>query len=206
MQALNRNSRISIEEISKYPSGKIFGDSVPMAGGLIPEMIGHPDHRLAVGHPEVLAELTEVLAEPITEGTANAGGYDEGERYEFRVITYRIPEVYCTTGQNLPWVRRKRPYNPALLNPADMHAKGLSDGDRVCLSNVQGQLEVIIEGSDLIKPGTIGLAHGWGDLEDPASIEEKGSNVQLLIPNDQRYNKVTGQSLQSAFPVNLSRM
>ncbi len=87
-----------------------------------------------------------------------------------------------------------------------MDAKGLTDGDHVCLSNSQGQLEVIVQGSDQIKPGTIGLAHGWGDLETPGSVGEKGSNVQLLIPNDRRYNKVTGQSLQSAFPVNLSRM
>jgi anaerobic selenocysteine-containing dehydrogenase len=177
-----------------------------MVGGLIPDMIGHPDHRLAVGHPEVLSELKEVLAEPITEGTAHAGGYGDEEHYEFRVITYRIPEVYCTTGHNLPWVRRKRPYNPALLNSADMAAKELEDGDLVRLSNSQGELEVIVEASDFIKPGTIGLAHGWGDLEDPASVGEKGSNVQLLIPNDRRYNKVTGQSLQSAFPVNLSRV
>jgi len=206
MQALNRNSRISIEEITKYPSGKIFGDSTPMAGGLIPDMIGHCDHRIAVGHPEVLKELAEVLAEPVTEGTANAGGYESDEQYEFRCITYRMPEVYCTTGHNLPWARRRHQYNPALLNPGDMEARGLSDGDHVCLNNAQGQLEVIVEGSDQIKPGTIGLAHGWGDLEDPATVGEKGSNVQMLIPNDRRYNPVTGQSLQSAFPVNLSRM
>jgi anaerobic selenocysteine-containing dehydrogenase len=205
MQALNRNSRISIEEISKYPSGKIFGDTEPMVGGLIPDMVAHPDHRIAVGHPEVIKELKEVMAEPVTEGTGHPGGYEADEDYEFRCFTYRLPEVYCTTGRNLPWAQRKRPYNPALLNSEDMAARGLTDGDRVRLSSSQGQLEVIIEGSDRIKPGTIGLAHGWGDLEDEASLEEKGSNVQLLIPNDRRYNPVTGQSLQSAFPVNLSR-
>jgi len=205
MQALNPNSRVSIEEISKYPSGKIFGDSTPLAGGLIPDMIAHADRRIAVGHPEVLKELAEVLAEPVTEGTAGPGGYASDEHYEFRCITYRMPEVYCTTGQNLPWARRRHRYNPALLSPADMEAKGLVDGDRVRLSNDQGELEVIVEADDRIKPGTIGLAHGWGDLEDPSPVEEKGSNVQLLIPNDRRYNPVTGQSLQSAFPVNLSR-
>jgi len=206
MQALNPDARVSIEEISKYPSGKIFGDSKPLVGGLIPDMIAHPDRRIAVGHPEVLKELDEVLAEPVTEGTDNAGGYDAGERYEFRCITYRMPEVYCTTGHNLPWARRRRPYNPALLNPADMEAKGLVDGDRVYLSNAQGELEVIVEGSHQIKSGTVGLAHGWGDLEDPSPVEGKGSNVQLLIPNDRHYNPVTGQSLQSAFPVNLTRV
>lgn len=206
MQAFHPNSRISIEEISRYPSGKIFGDTLPQAGGLIPDMIGHADKRLAVGHPEVLEELQQVMAEPVTEGTAFAGSYELGDKYEFRLITYRMPEVYCSTGHNLPRAQRKRPYNPALLNSADMTAKGLTDGDKVRLSNSKGEVHAIVETSDFMKPGTIGLAHGWGDLEDPSPVEVKGSNVQLLIPNDRRYNRYTGQSQQSAFPVNLARL
>jgi len=88
----------------------------------------------------VLEELAQVLAEPVTEGTAKAGGYEVDEQYEFRVITYRMAEVYCTTGHNLPWARRRHPYNPAQINPADMAAKGLVDGDTVCLSNSHGRI------------------------------------------------------------------
>jgi hypothetical protein len=49
----------------------------------------------------------------------------------------------------------------------------------------------------------IALAHGWGDPSDDRDVREKGSNVQRLIPDDQRYDPVTGLALQSAVPVNV---
>lgn len=50
-------------------------------------------------------------------------------------------------------------------------------------------------------PGcSIGLAHGWGDPDDPRLTQEKGSNVQQLIPGDVNFNKITGLVQQSTFP------
>ena len=72
---------------------------------------------MAVGHPEVLAELREVRGEPGDAG----GGYQSGEDFAFRLITYRLKEVYCTQGHNLPSLERKRPYTPLLINAETMH-------------------------------------------------------------------------------------
>ena len=36
------------------------------------------------------------------------------------MITYRMAEVYCTQGQNLPSLASKRAYNPVLMNPVAM--------------------------------------------------------------------------------------
>ena len=49
----------------------------------------------------------------------------------------------------------------------------------------------------------VGIAHGWGDPEDKRGIEEKGSNAQRLIPDDVRYDPVTGLALMTAVPVNV---
>jgi anaerobic selenocysteine-containing dehydrogenase len=162
-------------------------------------MLGHADRRLAVGHPELLAELADVLAEPLT----GAGGYRTDEQFDFRLITYRMPEVYCTTGNNLPSLRRRRQYNPALMNPSDMARLGLRDGDLVVIASGHGRVEAVAEGSDTLAPGTVGLAHGWGDPEDPRPTREKGSNVQVLIARDSNYDRLTGLAQQSAFPVNI---
>ena len=56
---------------------------------------------------------------------------------------------------------------------------------------------------DTLATGTVGLAHGWGDPDDKRPTREKGSNVQLLIPRDVGFDKVTGLAQQSAFPVNI---
>jgi anaerobic selenocysteine-containing dehydrogenase len=201
MQALNPNARISLDEIKRHPSGSLFGEVETEVGGVIPDMIGHRDRRIAVGHPEAMEELREVRAEPMPV----SGGYAADEDFQFRAITYRMPEVYCTTGHNLPRAERKRPYNPALISQEDLQTFGFADGECVIIDSGFGQVEAILEVSDEVASGTIGLAHGWGDPADDRPVEERGSNVQELIPRDHRYDKITGLAQQSAYPVNIRK-
>jgi len=111
--------------------------------------------------------------------------------------------VYCTQGQNLPSLRAKRSYNPVLMHPDSMRGLGVEDGDPVWVENDHGRVEGIVEASDSVGPGTVAFAFGWGDPSDPRPAREKGSNVQRLIPDDWRYDSVTGLALQSAVPVNV---
>ncbi|MAT95228.1 MAG: oxidoreductase [Halioglobus sp.] len=200
IRALSPAARVSLDELKAAPpSGQAYDDRIPAVGGVIPDMIGHADRRLAVGHPEVITELAEVLAEPVLDG----GAYQPHERFDFRLITYRMPEVYCTTGNNLPSLRRRRQYNPALMNRDDMARLSLSDEDLVTIESAHGRIEAVVEASDSLAPGTVGLAHGWGDPADPRPTREKGSNVQALIPRDVNYDRITGLAQQSAFAVNI---
>ena len=197
---LSPAARISLQQVkAASPSGAVFDSGVPQVGSVIPDMLGHADRRLAAGHPEVIAELAEVLAEPVLAD----GAYREGEQFGFRLITYRMPEVYCTTGNNLPSLRRRRSYNPALMNPVDMQQLNLRDADLVTIDSGHGRIEAVVEASEKSAPGTVALAHGWGDPADPRPTREKGSNVQALIPRDVNYDKVTGLAQQSAFAVNV---
>lgn len=198
---LSPAARISLQQVkAASPSGAVYDRGVPQVGGVIPDMLGHADRRLAAGHPEVIAELAEVFAEPVLAD----GAYREGEQFGFRLITYRMPEVYCTTGNNLPSLRRRRSYNPALMSPSDMQRLGVRDADLVTIDSGHGRIEAVVEASDKVAPGTVALAFGWGDPADPRPTREKGSNVQALIPRDVNYDKVTGLAQQSAFAVNIS--
>ena len=169
------------------------------AGNVIPNLIAHPDKRMAAGHPEVIAELRQVRSEPIT----TTGGYEEDESFDFRMITYRMKEVYCTQGQNLPSLAAKRPYNPVLMHPDAMRDLALTDGDAVWLENDNGRVEGIVEASDDVGRHTIACAFGWGNDRDPRPVREKGTNVQRLTSDDRRHDPVTGLALQSAIPVNV---
>jgi anaerobic selenocysteine-containing dehydrogenase len=201
MRALNSNSRTPFDDLKENPSGKLYGDRETEVGGVIPNMIGHADKRMAVGHPEAMAELREVRGEPMPTN----GSYSEGEDFQFRAITYRMPEVYCTTGHNLPRAERKRPYNPVLISADDLAAHGFADGECIIVDSGHGQVEGILELSGDVAKGTLGIAHGWGDPADERPVEQKGTNVQKLIPFDVRYDKLTGLAQQSAYPVNLRK-
>ncbi len=198
--ALSPHARVPLEQLkAASPSGEVYDEGIPRVGGVIPDMIGHPDRRLAVGHPEVIAELGEVYAEPVIA----AGAYREGEDFAFRLITYRMPEVYCSTGNNLPSLRRRRQYNPALMCGEDMARLSLNNADLVTIVSAHGSMEAVVECSERVASGTIGLAHGWGDPSDRRPTREKGSNVQRLIARDIDYDKITGLAQQSAFAVNV---
>jgi anaerobic selenocysteine-containing dehydrogenase len=201
MRALNSSARIPFDDLKENPSGKLYGERETEVGGVIPNMIGHADKRIAVGHPEAMEELRGVRAEPMPLNGAYPGDAD----FTFRAITYRMPEVYCTTGHNLPRAERKRPYNPVLISAEDLAAHGFSDGECVIVDSGFGQVEGILESSEEVASGTLGIAHGWGDPADDRPVEEKGTNVQLLIPGHKRYDKVTGLAQQSAYPVNLRK-
>jgi anaerobic selenocysteine-containing dehydrogenase len=199
LDALHANSRIPLDEVRRYPGGHVWGEEELTAGGMIPNAIGHEDGKMAAGHPDVIAELRAVRAEPVTL----AGGYDDGEDFGFRMITYRMKEAYCTQGQNLPSLRKKRSYNPVLMNPKSLESLGVADGDIVVIDSGHGRIEGIVEATEDLAPGVIGLAHGWGDPSDERGVREKGVSVQRLIPDDVRYDPVTGLAQQSAVPVNV---
>jgi len=201
LDAMFRHARVPLDELRKHPSGLSFGESNMQVGGVIPNMIGNPDKRLAAGHPAVIEELAQVRTERV-ELSDDGSGVKDSE-FAFRMITYRMAEVYCTQGQNLPSLAKKRQYNPVLMNPTAMQERDLADGDSVWVENDHGRVEGIVEASNDVGVGTIAFAFGWGDPADPRPAREKGSNVQALTSADQGYDPVTGLALQSAIPVNV---
>jgi anaerobic selenocysteine-containing dehydrogenase len=114
-----------------------------------------------------------------------------------------MKEVYCTQGHNLPSLHGKRPYNPCLMHPEAMAERGLADGDRVVVDSGFGQVEAIVETNDSVSSDTIALAFGWGDPTGASDVSEVGSCVEQLIPDDVRFDPITGLAQQSAFPVNV---
>lgn len=193
IDALYSNSRIAMSEVRAHPEGAVWGERDPKVGGIVGFMSGHAAQPMRVGHPEVIAELAEVLSEPVT----GHGGYDVHTEFAFRMITYRMKEVYCSQGQNIPSLRSRRRYNPLLMHPDAMAEIGAEAGDRVKVRSGYGEVEAIVEPSDDLAPGTVALAFGWGGPDDD------GVNVQHLIPDDELYDTVTGLALQSAVPVDV---
>ena len=202
LDAMYKHARFPLSEMRQYPSGIAFAERHMAAGGVIPNLIAHEDKKMAAGHPEVLSELREVRAEPVSVRGDYSGKHD----FDFRLITYRMKEVYCTQGHNLPSLAAKRPYNPVLMNPKALEGLGLETGDHVWLESDQGRVEGIVEMSDDVGPHTIACAFGWGNENDASPVSQKGTNVQRLISDDDAYDPVTGLARQSAIPVNIRPM
>ncbi len=193
IDALHANSRIPMSDVRLHPEGHVWGERDPLVGGIVGYMSGHADQPMRIGHPEVTTELAEVLAEPVTA----AGGYTEHDGFAFRMITYRMKEVYCTQGQNMPSLAARRRFNPLLMHPDAMASIPVAEGDTVVVRSGYGEVQATVEASEDLAPGTVALAFGWGGPDDD------GVSVQHLIPDDELFDAVTGLALQSAVPVDV---
>jgi hypothetical protein len=66
-----------------------------------------------------------------------------------------------------------------------------------------GTGEAVVESTEELQTDVVALAFGWGDPSDERGVREKGSKVQRLIPDDARYDRITGLAQTTAIPVNI---
>lgn len=191
LRALAAGSSVPFEEVCRYPSGHVFG--VAEAGVVIPGAVAHEDGRMAVGHPEVMAELRQVRADEAIAGA----GYVDGECFTHRLVSMRALAVYNTKGRELPGLVNKQVPGRAFLHPQDLRGLHLRDGEKVVIDSGYGRIHASVHGDDRIMPGVIAVPFG---LESRSAGDE---SLASLIPNDRRFDPLTGMALQTAIPVNI---
>jgi len=196
---VTRNSRVPLDEIRKYPGGKIF-DADPQ----YIEPAKDSGGRFAVIPPDVADELAAISAETIDpSGATNSNG----QVFTHRLSVRRMREVSNTMYQELPAIRRRRPYNPAWMNPRDREALGLAAGDQVELVSDHGCIRAIVQDDETVRPGVVSMSHGWGPLPDEAmDCEKEGSSTSLLVSSERDYEPINAMPRQSAIPVNIVRV
>jgi anaerobic selenocysteine-containing dehydrogenase len=196
---VTRNSQVSLDEIRKYPGGKIF-DREPQ----YVEPANDSGGRFAVIPPDVADELAEVAAEA---ADASGAKLSTGEVFTHRLSVRRMREVSNTMYQELPAIRRRRPYNPAWLNPRDLEQLGLTSGDNVAIVSDHGRITAIVQSDETVRPGVVSMSHGWGPLPDESGgCEEEGSPVNRLVSSERDVEAINAMPRQSAIPVNIVRV
>jgi len=115
--------------------------------------VAHGENRIAVGIPELIAELETLAATPHDHTTAELPLIlSAGER---RANTAN------TIIRDPAW--RKRDAAGALrISPADAGRLGLATGARARITTATGSAETVIEVSDAMQPGHISLPNGQG--------------------------------------------
>jgi hypothetical protein len=68
-----------------------------------------------------------------------------------------------------------------------------------------GTIIGVAAASDALRPGVISMAHAYGDVgSGPDAVRSVGVSTNRLVRETESYDPITGQSLQSAIPVNIS--
>jgi formate dehydrogenase len=116
-------------------------------------LITHPDRRIAVEMPEMLADIRALRSAPTAHTTA-----------EFPMVLSAGERRAYTANDILrdhSW--RKRDVDGALrISPQDATAIGLCDGGRAKITTAAGTAEATVEISDAMLAGHVSLPNGYG--------------------------------------------
>ena len=99
--------------------------------------------RLELCPPDVASELTAVLAE------------EEREGFRFRLVCRRILEALNGAYRESEGARRRYPVNWAYLNPQDMAAGGIAEGDLVRIESAAGHILGVARGEEREEDGEV---------------------------------------------------
>ena len=145
------------------------------------------------------------MRQVIVEGdSATTLGVDP-KMYPFRLVSRRLKHVLNSFGSELSALGAKGSTNPAYMNPDDMEAYDLADGDLIEISSPRASIHAVVESATDVRRGVISMAHSWGgsSLTDE-KVRDIGTPTSRLVSVDRGYDSVNGMVVQSAIPVRLT--
>jgi anaerobic selenocysteine-containing dehydrogenase len=180
LERLFEGSPVPLSQIRAQPSGAVH----PRAPEIVTPSPLPADKRprLNVGAEEMMTELE-----------AMAGESHSDEAFPFSLISRRLHSSHNSVWHKAPKLAKREPYNAAYMHPSDLAALGLADGGAIEIVSARASIDGFAVPADDIRPGTVSMAHCWGDLPDTADEANRfGSSASRLIFNDRDFDPLTG--------------
>ncbi|MEO5899947.1 MAG: molybdopterin-dependent oxidoreductase, partial [Ilumatobacteraceae bacterium] len=106
-------------------------------------------------------ELAAVAAD--ADPYAALRGYDPAV-HTHRMTSRRLKSVFNSSGREIDALRAKEGTSFAHAHPSDLERWGVADGDLVDITSPRATLRTVIKAAPDVKPGSVSMAHSWGDL------------------------------------------
>lgn len=185
------------ETLKSYPMGKVFND--------YPQYVEPADDdasgQFTTMPADVAAEVAEVAAETIQPEAL----VSNGQTFNYRLSVRRIRETFNSGGRHLKAIKKRMPFNYAYLNPADLSALDIVEGDKITISSDLASIEGVVKSDPTIRTGVVSMTHGFGSLPDDTVYERDGSSTGMLISTDRDLDPINAMPRMSAIPVNIAR-
>src|SRR5262249_45391663 len=124
--------------------------------------------------------------------------------FTHRLVSRRMLEVYNSTGEHLPGLRRRFPYNPAFMHPDDLARLGVRPGDVVRIDSDHDFIYGVAEATTDVRPGVVSMAHArGGEPERDAEVRPIGSTSTRSVAARPVFEPISGTPRQSAIRVNV---
>ncbi|MBW2499438.1 MAG: molybdopterin-dependent oxidoreductase, partial [Deltaproteobacteria bacterium] len=135
-------------------------------------------HRFSLMPEDVRAELAAVearlVAPPLADGP-----------FRYRLAVRRLRDANNSAGLSLPSIKARVPFNPAFMNPEDMHDEGFEEGELLEIASHHGKIEARAKADPALRRGVVSISHGFGALPRArAKYEDVGSSTNHLTSLD----------------------
>lgn len=186
---LCKNSRVPFDDLRASPSG--------VRPLLAPQSVlpARADNgaRLQLCPPDVAGELAQVLEEAPERG------------FRYQLTCRRILEAMNSAYRDNRRTRDKYPVNWAYMNPEDMDAQAINDGDRIEISSDAGRISALARAESALRRGVISMSHMFGGLQaSPDPLQRGGSYTGRLTSLQQHLEPINFMPRFSGIPVNVS--
>ena len=180
-------SGVTITQLRKHPEGVDIG---PLRAGQLPARLFTEGKRIQAAPALVVGDLERLRGQELP---------DEGEL----VLIGRRHQRDCNSWMhNTTRLTKGRPRHQLLMHPADLAARGLTDGSLVTVTSRVGSVKVDVQATDEVMRGVVSLPHGYGhqlggvrlgvaeqvagasinDLTDPARLDASGNAALSGVP------------------------
>jgi anaerobic selenocysteine-containing dehydrogenase len=190
-QLLRRGSSgVTLKKLRARPAGIDLG---PLRGGQLPDRLPSRGKRLDLAPALVVEDVARLAAVPAPAGDG-LGLLLIGRRHQRDCNSWMHNSERLTKG---------RPRHHLLMNPGDLAARSLADGELVRVTSRVGSVEVEVAATDDLMPGVVSLPHGYGHAGDGVlmgrSREVPGVSVNDLT--DPELLDVSGNAALNGVPV-----
>lgn len=199
LEMMTTGSRVPLEEIYSRDGGHVYD---------VPDVIVQPADPATRGHMDLFpAGLAEELQAAAQEADNSLLLKTDGD-FPYLLISRRMKNNYNSTGPELSFLAAKSTTNPAYINPEDLAAMNIDDGEIITIRSARGEIPAVAQGSPDIKRGVVSMAHCWGAAPGGTGddkVRQIGANTNRLINNLDHPEKYSGMARQSAIAVKLCK-
>lgn len=181
---------VSLDEVEAHPSGMDFG---PLASGKLPERLKTPDKTIDIAPVEFVGDLARLAAEPVSQ----AGPH-------LRLIGRRHVRSNNSWLHNSARLVKGPDRCTLMIHPDDARARNLGDGGMAEVSSRTGTVQIKVEVTDDMMPGTVSIPHGWGHSLHGIrmSVAQAHAGVSLNdLTDETAMDPLSGNAALSGIPV-----
>jgi anaerobic selenocysteine-containing dehydrogenase len=132
--------------------------------------------------------------EECAEGAVSFG--DDTEHFPLMGISGARPNCFVHSQfRNIPPLLQREPEPLVDIHPDDLATRSLHDGDRVRIETPNGNIQMKARASDVVHPGSVRIAWGWGEFDPPSNLNN--------LTDDQQRDPISSTTSNRCFMCNV---